>query len=46
MVSGVALVMTSEGWGKEPEGFSVMVGVVVFDSDGEAFCGVDLVGEV
>jgi hypothetical protein len=46
MVRGVASVMMFEGWVKGTEEFSVMVGVVVFDSDGEAFCGEDLVGEV
>jgi hypothetical protein len=46
MVRGVALVMTSEGWGKGTEGFSVMLGVVVVDFDGEGFCGEVLVGEV
>ena len=46
MVIGVALVMTSEGWGMGMEGFSVMLGVVVVDFDGEDFCGEVLVGEV
>jgi hypothetical protein len=46
MVSGVALVMTLEGWGKEPEGFSGMLGTVVVVCDGGDFCGEDLDGEV
>jgi hypothetical protein len=41
MVRGVALVMTSEVWGKVSERFSVVFGAVVVDFDGEF-----LVGEV
>jgi hypothetical protein len=47
IVRGVASVMIFEGWGKETEGFSVMLGmVVVVVFDGEAFCGEVLLGEV
>jgi hypothetical protein len=46
MVRGVALVITSDGWGKETEGFSVVFGTVVVDFDGDGFCGEVLVGEV
>jgi hypothetical protein len=46
MVRGVASVMIFEDWGKETEGFSVMLGTVVVDFDGDDFCGEDLVGEV
>jgi hypothetical protein len=46
MVRGVALVMTSDGWGKGTERFSVVLGTVVVVFDGDDFCGEDLVGEV
>jgi hypothetical protein len=46
MAKGVTSVMISEGWGKGTERFSVMLGTVVVVSDGEGFCGEDLVGEV